>query len=942
MNNPDYKPPRAIDNVTQDAYNYTFLTELSYEKWLLTAKNLYKNAQQKQRSGLNPEAYVSYLRFIDLMVNKIPLHPDFKDRSSYRTLKNIALNLSEIVDNLKIAVIKEREDYITQRKQERLKKRQKELLVILEVEKPLESDSMLQNSINEYKEAITETSNKLHEQKERNYVNESSEGNTVVTEVKEPLKNSPESTLKKKENKDNYKSSSILQQVESDNKSFTQKKDIDNYPFEDRTLQQEEEITKDKAATNLIHSLSNATSAGSLLKDINDNYSIGNRSDAEDKLGPSVNDRLTLDPRSFKINNVSCQPTIFKNYSKNRNMLNSTENTNNNSKDNEITVNPFSELGEESTGFDETLPVSIAYQSDGKTTHTQSTNIEDSDYMRINKTTENSFGEEEKSAQTRKIYTLSDITDVESPLAYGIQSDDNRNAHSNVPNRTEALNNLLNNPYKGMDFNIGSKYKINSVSFINTPINDRGFRTRSFEPISPLKVNNADKMNLFIFDDYDNQTIDKDMDIMSIPIYPNEMKGFPKLEINKLPSNNLLPDIESDVEQVFDKNNEDSSSDDINEEYLENNIITEDEHSVNSKTQHQLVKTPHMYNSDDIKFSNSPISILSPLKPPKLKSTDEIEEPKDFEKDLQDPIPMENFEKLILTYDNCLGSKAKLELSFSNIDHSKNGCVSSNETPSQQKMEVIESTDMKNSLLSPIATNRSALSIHSSSKSLAIPTKPTITNFDNGSVVKSLSSKADYLFCDSFQKVFFPKRVKHKFMDFVKRNTFANLETSGLLCGKLSETNSITITDILIPDQKISSNCCKIINEHAIIKYIDNNNLYIIGWIHTHPRQACFLSSIDLHTQFVYQQLLPEAIAVVIAPESSPSMGIFRLTKDTGMTTIQNCKESGFHKHSIKTNESLYVDCLKDTEQNVIVSSSFPVSMTDLREYEYIIKGPKK
>jgi STAM-binding protein len=52
-----------------------------------------------------------------------------------------------------------------------------------------------------------------------------------------------------------------------------------------------------------------------------------------------------------------------------------------------------------------------------------------------------------------------------------------------------------------------------------------------------------------------------------------------------------------------------------------------------------------------------------------------------------------------------------------------------------------------------------------------------------------------------------------------------------------------------------------------------------LGWIHTHPTQTCFLSSIDLHTHFSYQVMLPEAIAIVMAPTSVPDSGIFSLSK---------------------------------------------------------------
>lgn len=56
-------------------------------------------------------------------------------------------------------------------------------------------------------------------------------------------------------------------------------------------------------------------------------------------------------------------------------------------------------------------------------------------------------------------------------------------------------------------------------------------------------------------------------------------------------------------------------------------------------------------------------------------------------------------------------------------------------------------------------------------------------------------------------------------------------------------------------------------------------DLLIFGWIHTHPSQSCFLSSLDLHTHLVYQLQLPESIAVVLAPrDKANSVLAFRLT----------------------------------------------------------------
>ena len=40
----------------------------------------------------------------------------------------------------------------------------------------------------------------------------------------------------------------------------------------------------------------------------------------------------------------------------------------------------------------------------------------------------------------------------------------------------------------------------------------------------------------------------------------------------------------------------------------------------------------------------------------------------------------------------------------------------------------------------------------------------------------------------------------------------------------------------------------------------------VLGWIHTHPTQSCFMSSRDLHTQVGYQVMMKESVAVVLAP----------------------------------------------------------------------------
>lgn len=70
------------------------------------------------------------------------------------------------------------------------------------------------------------------------------------------------------------------------------------------------------------------------------------------------------------------------------------------------------------------------------------------------------------------------------------------------------------------------------------------------------------------------------------------------------------------------------------------------------------------------------------------------------------------------------------------------------------------------------------------------------------------------------------------------------------------------------------------------LRKCDRHNLMTLGWVHTHPRHRCFLSSIGLHNHYGYQRLLHESIAIVMAPKAIPSMRTFTLTK-TGMSVIE-------------------------------------------------------
>ena len=118
--------------------------------------------------------------------------------------------------------------------------------------------------------------------------------------------------------------------------------------------------------------------------------------------------------------------------------------------------------------------------------------------------------------------------------------------------------------------------------------------------------------------------------------------------------------------------------------------------------------------------------------------------------------------------------------------------------------------------------------------------------------------------------LFLPPDLRAVFLDIALSNTRQNLETCCILCGTLI-SNAFFVSRLIIPEQKSTSDTCETVDEGALFDYCDAEDLMVLGWIHTHPSQMCFMSSRDLHTHSGYQVMLPESIAIVCAPSSTPS-----------------------------------------------------------------------
>ncbi|XP_054467009.1 STAM-binding protein-like A [Anoplopoma fimbria] len=148
---------------------------------------------------------------------------------------------------------------------------------------------------------------------------------------------------------------------------------------------------------------------------------------------------------------------------------------------------------------------------------------------------------------------------------------------------------------------------------------------------------------------------------------------------------------------------------------------------------------------------------------------------------------------------------------------------------------------------------------------------------------------------DAVRQLAVPAELCRSFLRLAEANTSRAVETCGILCGKLNR-NAFTVTHVIVPKQSGGPDYCDTENEEELFLIQDQYDLITLGWIHTHPTQTAFLSSVDLHTHCSYQMMLPEAIAIVCSPKFN-EIGYFRLT-DRGTDEISTCKQKGFHPHS--------------------------------------------
>ncbi|CAM9528044.1 unnamed protein product [Phaeothamnion confervicola] len=176
------------------------------------------------------------------------------------------------------------------------------------------------------------------------------------------------------------------------------------------------------------------------------------------------------------------------------------------------------------------------------------------------------------------------------------------------------------------------------------------------------------------------------------------------------------------------------------------------------------------------------------------------------------------------------------------------------------------------------------------------------------------------------RRVRVPASLIVEFERLARPNTLSGrdgVETCGILAGRLRH-GELETTTLILPQQTGTSDTCCTTDEVELFNVMLARGLITIGWVHTHPRQSNFLSSVDLHSGIGYQLMLPEAIAIVLAPtDKARQVGVYRLTP-AGMAIVQACRLKSFHEH--RTDVEIYGEAA-----DVHWSPSLPLEVIDQR-----------
>ncbi len=106
----------------------------------------------------------------------------------------------------------------------------------------------------------------------------------------------------------------------------------------------------------------------------------------------------------------------------------------------------------------------------------------------------------------------------------------------------------------------------------------------------------------------------------------------------------------------------------------------------------------------------------------------------------------------------------------------------------------------------------------------------------------------------NLRTIYMPSDLSERFLDRAKTNTNKNIETCGILAGRLSQ-NVFVLSHCIIPKQSGTSDTCNTEDEHEIFEVVDQLNLITLGWIHVSSRLFSACLAIYLKVIYFYRHI---------------------------------------------------------------------------------------
>lgn len=204
----------------------------------------------------------------------------------------------------------------------------------------------------------------------------------------------------------------------------------------------------------------------------------------------------------------------------------------------------------------------------------------------------------------------------------------------------------------------------------------------------------------------------------------------------------------------------------------------------------------------------------------------------------------------------------------------------------------------------------------------------------------------------------------NKFLKFVlqhanpykSRNSWQ--EVIGFLFGRFKSKDEdenkyeVIITDVL-PMDSGSAVYVKVGDYSSVYPVLSKkleNEEFIVGWIHSHPGLGLFLSSTDVNTQSIYQQMDPRSVAIVVDHTKISSdfsgMKCFKVSKKSSHSydsfSIDIARSNNL-KELIRDFKPSFNNILSQiSPEALIVSPKLSNNIVEIDDIKLNVKGPNK